>query len=241
MSGEHAKRELITREKPGSSGKKNEEKTPSKDVDHKHKEEKDESAGSIKSHKKGDKKKKKMKKVVYYETDSSTPSTSGAELTSSKRQERKKYSKIPLHYPRISKRAPLLSVPLGKLPHFDGEDYYMWSDKMRHHLTSFHESIWYIVEFGAQAPQEGDEDYDSDEAAQVRHFNYQATSILLASLCREEYKKVQGLKSAKEIWDVLKTTHERDEVTKITKWETIKGELGRFILNKGEEPQAMYN
>jgi hypothetical protein len=35
--------------------------------------------------------------------------------------------------------------------------------------------------------------------------------------------------------------HEGDEVTKITKWETIEGELGRFILNQGEEPQAMYN
>jgi hypothetical protein len=45
----------------------------------------------------------------------------------------------------------------------------------------------------------GDEDYDSDEGAQVRHFNSQATSILLAYLCREEYNKVQGLKSAKEI------------------------------------------
>jgi hypothetical protein len=52
---------------------------------------------------------------------------------------------------------------------------------------------------------------------------------------------VQGLKSAKEIWDVLKTTHEGDEVTKITKRETIEGELDRFILNQGEEPQAMYN
>jgi hypothetical protein len=52
---------------------------------------------------------------------------------------------------------------------------------------------------------------------------------------------VQGLKSTKEIWDVLKTAHEGDEVTKITKHETIEGELGRFILNKGEEPQAMYN
>jgi hypothetical protein len=52
---------------------------------------------------------------------------------------------------------------------------------------------------------------------------------------------VQGLKSAKEIWDVLKTTHERDEVTKITKRETIEGELGRFMLHLGEEPQAMYN
>jgi hypothetical protein len=87
----------------------------------------------------------------------------------------------------------------------------------------------------------GDKDYDSDEAAQIRHFNSQAMSILLASLCRGEYNKVQGLKSAKEIWDILKTAHEGDKVTKITKCETIEGELGWFDLNKGKEPQAMYN
>jgi hypothetical protein len=52
---------------------------------------------------------------------------------------------------------------------------------------------------------------------------------------------VQGLKSAKEIWDVLKTAHEGDEVTKITKRETIEGELGRFRLRQGDEPQDMYN
>jgi hypothetical protein len=111
----------------------------------------------------------------------------------------------------------------------------MWSDKMRHHLTSLHASIWDIVEFGVQVPTAG------DEVTQIWHFNSQATIMLLASLCREEYNKVQGLKSAKEIWDVLKTAHEGDEVTKITKRETIKGELGRFVLNQGEEPQAMYN
>jgi hypothetical protein len=35
--------------------------------------------------------------------------------------------------------------------------------------------------------------------------------------------------------------HEGDEVTKITKHKTIEGELGQFVLNKVEEPQAMYN
>jgi hypothetical protein len=40
---------------------------------------------------------------------------------------------------------------------------------------------------------------------------------------------------------VLKTAHEGDEVTKITKWETVEGELGRFMLNQGEELQVMYN
>jgi hypothetical protein len=209
MSGDHAKREIVTGDKPASSGR-----TLSRESGHKHKEE---SSSSNKMHRKGDKK-KKIKKVVYYETDSSSPSMSSSYDSSvaSKRHERKKYSKMPLRYPRISKHAPLLFVPLGKPPYFDGEDYCMWSDKMRHGLTSLHESIWDIVEFGTQVPHVGDKDYDSDEAAQIRHFNSQATSILLASLCREEYNKVQGLKNTKEIWDVLKTAHEGDEVTKIT-------------------------
>jgi hypothetical protein len=88
MSGEHANREIMTGDKSASSGR-----TPLREFDNKYKEE---SSSSIKSHRKGDKK-KKMKKVVYYEIDSSSPSTS-----------RKKYSKMPLCYPRISKRAPLL-------------------------------------------------------------------------------------------------------------------------------------
>ena len=112
---------------------------------------------------------------------------------------------------------------------------------MRYHLTSLHKSIWDVVEFGVQVPSVGDDDYDEDEVAQIQHFNSQASTILLASLSREEYNKVQGLKSTKEVWDVLKTAHEGDELTKITKRETIEGELGRFRLRKGEEPQHMYN
>jgi hypothetical protein len=139
MSGGSAKREM---EMAISHGK-----APSKEFSAKGREE---SPPRVKSHRICDKK-KKMEKVVYYETDSSSPSTSGSDARSvtSKRHERKKFSKIPLRYPRISKRTPLLSVPLGKPPVFDGEDYCMWSDKMRHHLTSLHASIWDIVEFGA--------------------------------------------------------------------------------------------
>jgi hypothetical protein len=118
-------------------------RTHSRESAHKHKEE---PYSSIKSQWKGDNK-KKMKKVVYYETDSSSPSTSGSEWASatSKRHERKKYSNMPLHYPRISKRTPLLSVPLGKPLMFDGEDYSMWSDKMRHHLTSLHKAYGILL------------------------------------------------------------------------------------------------
>ena len=128
MLGAHAKKEMVTGEKPATSHG----KAPSGESSNK----REESPPRIKSHQSGDKK-KKIKKVVYYETDSSSPSTSGSDTPSvtSKRHEHKKFSKIPLRYPRISKCTPLLFVPLGKPPVFEGEDYNMWSDKMRHHLT----------------------------------------------------------------------------------------------------------
>src|SRR5688572_4700200 len=135
MSGGSAKREM---EMDTSHGK-----APSKESGAKGRED---SPPHVKSHRSGDKK-KKMKKVVYYKTDSSSPSTSGSDASSvtSKRHKRKKFSKIPLRYPRTSKHTPLLSVTLGKPPVFNGEDYCMWSDKMRHHLTSLHASIWDII------------------------------------------------------------------------------------------------
>jgi hypothetical protein len=118
MSGGSAKREMETGKKATSHGN-----APSRESSTKSKEG---SPPRVKSHRSGDKK-KKMKKVIYYETDSSSPSTSGSDAASvtSKRHERKMYSKMPLRYPYISKRAPLLSVPLGKPPYFDGEDYCM--------------------------------------------------------------------------------------------------------------------
>jgi hypothetical protein len=151
MSGDHAKKEMVTGEKPATSHG----KAPSRESGNKKKEG---SPSHIRT--KSGEKKKKMKKVVYYKTDSSSPSTSESDAASipSKSQECKKYSKIPLRYPRIPKHTPLLSVPLGKPPTFDGEDYSRWSDMMRYHLTSLHKSIWDVVEFGVQVPFVGDED-----------------------------------------------------------------------------------
>jgi hypothetical protein len=73
------------------------------------------------------------------------------------------------------------------------------------------------------------------------HKNAQATTVLLASLCRDEYNKVSGLDNAKQIWDTLKISHEGNDATMITKMELVEGELGRFAMIKGEEPTQTYN
>jgi hypothetical protein len=115
------------------------------------------------------------------------------------------------------------------------------SVKMKSHLYSLHPSIWDVVDLGMKIPKTDDEDYDSDEATQIIHCNSQAIMVLLASLCREEYNKVNRLQMTKEIWDMLKTVHEGDKITNITRMELIKGALRRFAINKGEDAQEMYN
>jgi hypothetical protein len=65
MSGDHAKKEMVTGEKPATShGKAQSGESGNKGKG---------SPSHNKSHRSGEKK-KKMKKVVYYETDSSSPS-----------------------------------------------------------------------------------------------------------------------------------------------------------------------
>jgi hypothetical protein len=84
---------------------------------------------------------------------------------------------------------------------------------MRSHLFSLHPSIWEIVENGMH--------FDSTDIPvfinEQIHKNAQATTVLLGSLCRDEYNKVSGLDNAKQIWDTLKISHEGNDATMITK------------------------
>jgi hypothetical protein len=196
----------------------------------------DKSTDSGSSHNKRDgKKKRRIKKIVYYDSDESSSSPRGDD------DEKKKpvnsnysfdYSRIP-----FNSNAHLLSIPLGKPPHFDGEDYSFWSHKMCSHLFSLHPSIWEIVEHGMQFDSTDNPMFINEQI----HKNAQATTILLASLCRDEYNKVSGLDNAKQIWDTLKISHEGNDATMITKMELVEGELGKFAMIRGEEPTQTYN
>jgi hypothetical protein len=196
----------------------------------------DKPSDSGSSHKKRDgKKKRRIKKIVYYDSDESSSSPRDDD------DEKKKlvnssfsfdYSRIP-----VNSNAHLLSIPLGKPPHFDGEDYSFWSHKMRSHLFSLHPSIWEIVENEMLFDSTDNPIFINEQI----HKNAQATTVLLASLCMDEYHKVSGLDNAKQIWDTLKISHEGNDATMITKMELVEGELGRFAMIRGEEPTKMYN
>jgi hypothetical protein len=108
---------------------------------------------------------------------------------------------------------------------------------MHSHLFSLHPSIWEIVENGMQFDSTDNPVFINEQI----HKNAQATTVLLASLCRDEYNKVSDLDNAKQIWDTLKISHEGNDATMITKMELVEGELGRFAMIRGEEPTQTYN
>jgi hypothetical protein len=114
------------------------------------------------------------------DASSSSPHDDNDDSSSKKKMVNQNYS---FDYSRIpfNSNAHLLSIPLGKPPHFDGEDYSFWSHKMRSHLFSLHPSIWEIVENGMHFDSTDNPVFINEQI----HKNAQSTIVLLASLCRE--------------------------------------------------------
>ena len=62
------------------------------------------------------------------------------------------------------------------------------------------------------------------------HQNAQAVALLVSSLALDEFRKVNGMESAKQIWDTLKVSFEGDRSVRKGNIELIYGELERFMF-----------
>ena len=125
------------------------------------------------------KKKRRIKKIIYYDSDalSSAPwDDEDEDFSIKKKMVNQNYS---FDYSRMSynSNAHLLSIPVGKPPHFDGDDYSFWSHKMRNHLFSLHPSIWEIVENGMHFDSSDNPIFINEQI----HKNAQATTASLPS------------------------------------------------------------
>jgi hypothetical protein len=78
-------------------------------------------------------------------------------------------------------------------------------------------AFWEIVENGMHFDSTDNPVFINEQI----YKNAQATTVLLTSLCRDEYNKVSVLDNAKQIWDTLKISHEGNDATMITKMELV--------------------
>jgi hypothetical protein len=82
---------------------------------------------------------------------------------------------------------------------------------------------------------EKDEPITQEEEFKIQR-NMQAASTLLSSLSSEEFDKVDGMDSAKQIWDTLQVNHEGTRKVREGRIRALEGELNRFIIRENEIP-----
>nr|AAT81684.1 putative gag-pol polyprotein [Oryza sativa Japonica Group] len=130
-----------------------------------------------------------------------------------------KGAKIPYDYPPTS--TSYVSTYSGKAPYFNGTDYAAWKHKMKMHLKSINPSIWRIVEKGYILQNPEDPTKEDDE--------------------NDEFNHVDGIESAKVIWDTLRNMYEGTDSVHESKVEILKGQFERFVMLDGESPSNMYD
>jgi hypothetical protein len=88
-------------------------------------------SGSNNKRKDGNKK-RRIKKIIYYDSDASSYSPRDDDDEDSSMKKKTINQNYSFDYSRIpyNSNAHLLSIPLGKPPHFDGDNYSFWSHKI---------------------------------------------------------------------------------------------------------------
>jgi hypothetical protein len=131
------------------------------------------------------------------ETDDSSEEEVKGKGKRGRKGDKRSYISTSFNYDNLPPSNAFTSVPIGKAPYFDGMDYNKWRYSMRVHLISLNLSVWIIVCTCVEFP---DEDVEpSYEKLQQIHRNTQASSVLLSSLEKDEFDRVNGLETAKEI------------------------------------------
>ena len=63
----------------------------------------------------------------------------------------------------------------------------------------------------------------------------------MSSLSPDEFRKVNGIENAKQIWDTLKVSFEGDKSVRKGNIELLHGELERFVFLQNETTQSIFD
>jgi hypothetical protein len=128
------------------------------------------------------------------------------------------------------------NVHIGKLPHFDGNNYDYWKIRMSIHLKAMGGKIWPIVRDGfvvmkqdKPSPRDNENDLTNDQAINVF---YDALDI-------NEFNSIKNLTTTHDIWTKLMEIYEGATIVKSTKLYVCKGNVtprpipGPVVLTHG--------
>jgi hypothetical protein len=122
------------------------------------------------------------------------------------------------------------------IPQFYGEDYALWSRKMKTHIHALGFDFWHSVVDGYKEPTIPPTDKDGKK---LEEKNSRATSALLNGLSKYIYTKFMHCDFTKDIWVKLKNAYKEDDKVKEAKLQFFREKFEQLKMNE-EEKIASY-
>jgi hypothetical protein len=132
-------------------------------------------------------------------------------------------------------------------PLFNGAHYTFWKARMKIFIQANDWEAWKVIKYGPFIPTklEGDimiakdeMEWTNEEVKRVQ-INCKAINMLHCALDANEFNRVSGCESAKEIWDKLEVTHEGTNQVKETKINMLVHSYELFKMKQEESISDM--
>ncbi|KAL3529731.1 hypothetical protein ACH5RR_009053 [Cinchona calisaya] len=139
---------------------------------------------------------------------------------------------------------------ISRSPIFNGINFIYWRDRMKIFVQAINIELWFIIYEGPFEANILDENthrlrlktrYELNAQDKINlSLNAKAINILYNALDSDEFSKVKGCISAKEIWDKLKEIHERSEDIREQKKSLLVAKYESFKMESHENIDKMY-
>ncbi|XP_072072112.1 uncharacterized protein [Arachis hypogaea] len=134
-------------------------------------------------------------------------------------------------------------------PYFNGSNYSYWKERMRIFVQSIDYNIWKIILNGPDVPTKQNADGEvvakedsewTEEEKKKVELNAKAINLMHCAISFEEFRKVSRCKTAKEIWDKLRLTHEGTKQVRETRIDMLMKEYEMFSMKEDESIDQIF-
>lgn len=133
-------------------------------------------------------------------------------------------------------------------PLFDGSNYIHWKEKMTLYLQATNYALWLIITKGPKIPTKVVdhisvpklEDEFDERDYKLLQANAKAKLILVCGLDANEYNRISGCITAKEIWDKLEITYEGTSQIKESRIDMLIHDYELFTMESFESISEMF-
>ncbi|XP_057445347.1 uncharacterized protein LOC130737553 [Lotus japonicus] len=133
----------------------------------------------------------------------------------------------------------------NKPPFFDGTEYPCWKTHKQLFIESTNYRLWDIIENGNIVHKDdAGEPIKKDQLTEAQHKDYQlnarAKLFLLCALSKSQLDKVDGLATAKEVWEALGLAYEGTANVRQAKVSLLVAEYETFKIKESESIDDMF-